>query len=139
MTATVEVLHVQRAFSAQPTLGDALGPAAVVHELPLAEALAAGLAPDLVWVSDTAPERVRVVRERFAGAGLLATASRTASAEVVLVLLECGADLVVRDEGVLLAAAALQAMARRQLIRRAQQASSVLTGSGSTVIVMPPR
>jgi hypothetical protein len=115
-----DVIHVERAFSAQPTLSDALGPSAVVHELPLAEALANDLDPDLVWASDATADLVHLLREHFPDAQLLATLPRTAGTKAVLALLAEGADLVLRDEGVLLAAAALQAMARRRRPRASQ-------------------
>ncbi len=113
MTRTT-VLHVERAFSAQPTLGDALGPDAEVHELPLAEALASELEPDLVWSSDATPDTLHLLRLRFPGAALLATVGRNAVPDVVLLLFAHGADLVLRDEGVLLAAAALESLGRRR-------------------------
>jgi hypothetical protein len=108
------VVHVERAFSAQPTLGDALGPAAVVHELPLAEALAGQLRPDVIWASDATLDLVHLLHEHFPEANILATLPRKASTRAVLDLLTEGADLVLRDEGILLAAAALHAMARRR-------------------------
>jgi len=108
-----DVIHVERAFSAQPTLGNALGPVARVHELPLPEALAQSADPDLIWVSDATLDAVHLLHERFPGARLLATVPRGAGPTAVLGLLAGGADLVLRDEGILLAAAALTAMARR--------------------------
>jgi hypothetical protein len=112
----VRVLHVARGFSAQPTLRDALGDADVV-EVPLAEAVLRP-EPDLVWVSDARPEEVLALRERFPGAGLLATLGLRADPDDVVLLLACGADLVLRDEGVLLAAAGLQSLARRRATSR---------------------
>jgi hypothetical protein len=109
-----QVVHVERAFSAQPTLGDALGPRADVHELPLPELLACSLDPDLIWVSDATVDAVHLVREHFPAALLLATVPRAAGPAPVVELLGRGADLVLRDEGILLVAAALQAMARRR-------------------------
>jgi hypothetical protein len=53
----LSVLHVARAFSAQPTLSECLGDAVVV-EAPLAEALAASTLPDVIWVSSATPEQV---------------------------------------------------------------------------------
>jgi hypothetical protein len=107
------VLHVERAFSAQPTLGDALGPVAVVQELPLAEALVCRADPDLIWASEAGPDLVHLLHEHFPQARLLATLPRSAGPKAVLALLDQGADLVLREEGILLAAAALQSMARR--------------------------
>ncbi|HET9657229.1 MAG TPA: hypothetical protein VFP72_17895 [Kineosporiaceae bacterium] len=109
-----EVIHVERAFSAQPTLGDALGLEATVLELPLPELLACEPHPDLIWISDATEDAVHLVRERFPTVLLLATVPRTTGPKPVLALMEAGADLVLRDEGILLAAAALQAMARRR-------------------------
>jgi len=112
--ARYDVIHVERAFSAQPTLGGALGASCVVHELPLPDALACGFEPDLIWASDATPDLVHLLRGQFPDAQLLATLPRRADSAAVLALLAEGADLVLRDEGVLLAAAALQAMARRR-------------------------
>jgi len=109
----VTVLHVARAFSAQPTLGELLGDAVRVVEAPIAEALARpDLRPDLVWVSTATADDVRAVRRLFPRARVLATPRRTAlSGERVELIGE--ADLVLVDEGVVLAAAGLQALSRR--------------------------
>jgi len=106
------VLHVTRAFSAQPTLGELLGDVVVV-EAPLAEALSHhGLHPDLVWVSTAGADDVRLVRRRFPAAKVLATPRRgSTSPERVALIGE--ADLVLIDEGVVLAAAGLHALSRR--------------------------
>lgn len=71
------VLHVTRAFSAEPTLSECLDGADVV-EAPLPEALAPG---------NVHPDLVRLIAQ---------------------------ADLVLRDEGVVLAAAGLQVLFRRR-------------------------
>jgi hypothetical protein len=113
-TSRWDVIHVERAFSAQPTLSNSLGPAFVVHELPLPDTLACGFAPDLIWASDATADLVHLLRTRFPTSHLLATVPRTADPRVVLALLDEGTDLVLRDEGILLAAAALQSMARRK-------------------------
>lgn len=120
-----DVIHVARAFSAQPTLGDALGPPYTVHELPLPEALACGFDPDLVWASDAGTDLVNLLRSQFPSSNLLVTLPRGADPGAVLELLAEGADLVLRDEGILLAAAALQSMARR----RRQQAALRIAAS----------
>lgn len=115
---TLQVLHVVRAFSAQPTLGIALAQilpgGAVVHEEPFPEALVSHVVPDVVWVSSADPICVDALRERFPGAALLATLPAHAPAAHVVRVLDCGADLVLRDEGVLLAAAGIAALARRR-------------------------
>lgn len=129
-----DVLHVERAFSAQPTLGDTLGPSVTVHELPLAEALAGDLDPDLIWASDATPDLVHLLHEHFPDAQLLATLPRSVGTKAVLALLAEGAALVLRDEGVLLAAAALRAMARRRppRTRAARTGTSAPAGPSPT-------
>ena len=78
----VTVLHVARAFSAQPTLGELLG------------------------------DDVRSVRRQFPHARVLATPRRAATSDERVDLIG-EADLVLLDEGVVLAAAGLQALSRR--------------------------
>jgi hypothetical protein len=110
---TLTVLHVTRAFSAQPTLSEYL-PAADVVEAPLPEALAPGaLSPDVVWVSAALPVDVEALHERYPAARILATPGRSASSTDVARLID-QADLVLRDEGIVLAAAGVQALCRRR-------------------------
>lgn len=109
---SMTVLHVERAFSAQPTLGELLGDVRVV-ELPLAEALApSDVDPDLIWISTALPADLRALRLRFPCARVLATPRRSASSQERVELIS-EADLVLTDEGVVLAAAGLQALSRR--------------------------
>ncbi len=111
--AAVTVLHVARAFSAQPTLGEILGDDVRVVEAPMAETLARhDLHPDLVWVSTATADDVRDVRRRFPRARVLATPRRAADPRERVELIR-EADLVLVDEGVVLAAAGLQALSRR--------------------------
>jgi hypothetical protein len=114
----IHVLHVVRAFSAEPTLGATLSQilpgGADVHETPFPEALVTHDAPDVVWVSTADPICVDALRERFPGAALLATLPAHAPAGHVVQALAAGADLVLRDEGVVLAAAGIAALARRR-------------------------
>jgi hypothetical protein len=110
----ISVLHVARAFSAQPTLGDLLGDGVIVHELPLADALAGSGSTDVIWLSDADPQVLSCLRLRYPGAAVLVSLGRQGSAADVVTLLELGADLVLRDEGVVLAAAGVQALARRR-------------------------
>jgi hypothetical protein len=110
----LSVLHVARAFSAQPTLSECLGDAVVV-EAPLAEALAASTLPDVIWVSSATPEQVDAVRRHFPAARILATPRPPADPDQVIRLIAAGADLVLQDEGVVLAAAGLQALSRRRV------------------------
>ena len=109
------VLHVTRGFSAQPTLRDALPPGTRIRERPLAEALAGADQPDVVWVSGATADAVHALRTRFPAASLLATVSPAAPPEDVVLLIAHGADLVLRDGGVLLGAAAVGALVRRRL------------------------
>lgn len=108
------VLHVTRAFSAEPTLSECLVDVRVV-EVPLPEALApGGLRPDVVWISSALPPDVEALRRRFPRARILATPARTATSPDVVQLIG-SADLVLPDEGVLLAAAGVHALCRRTL------------------------
>lgn len=110
---SVTVLHVTRAFSAQPTLSEYL-PDAVVTEAPMPEAMALGrLRPDVVWLSSALPGDVEAIRSRYPEAAVLATPARTASAVDVVRLIEL-ADLVLADDGVVLAAAGVQVLCRRR-------------------------
>jgi hypothetical protein len=114
MAAMTSVLHVTRGFSAQPTLRDALPPGTQVLERPLAEALVCLDRPDVVWVSSATADAVHAVHTRFPQAALLATVRPAAPPEEVVLLIAHGADLVLRDGGVLLGAAAVGALARRR-------------------------
>jgi hypothetical protein len=107
-------VHVtRRAFSAQPTLRDQLGPEYEVHELPLPEALAYPREVELVWISEGDPAAIAAMHARYPDSPLLVTLPRFASTADVLEALALGADLVLRDEGIVLAAAALAALGRR--------------------------
>jgi len=110
---SLQIVHVARAFSAQPTLGVYLDDATVV-EAPLPEVLGGALRPDVIWVSAAAPAEVAAVRLRFPACRILATPARRADADEVVELIAAGADLVLQDEGVLLAAAGLHALSRRR-------------------------
>jgi hypothetical protein len=107
------VLHVTRAFSAQPTLGDLLGPRVRIQEMPEAEAMAGNLDPDIVWASDTTMDLIRPLRLRFPRARLIGTVPADGDPTEVVLLYAHGADLVLRDEGVLLAAATVASLLRR--------------------------
>ncbi len=126
----VEAVHVTRASSAQPTLGCALaqslGDDVRVVELALVEALGAQCTADLLWVSDAAADDVDLLRARHPAAAMLVTVPRQAPPEAVLLLLAHGADLVLRDEGVVLVAAAMAALARRQASRALPATSQYL-------------
>lgn len=115
---TLRVLHVVRAFSAQPTLAALLSQAlpggVAVHEAPFPEAVVGHDQPDVVWVSSADAVCVDALRERFPQAALLATLPAHAPAGDVVLVLGAGADLVLRDEGVVLAAAGILALARRR-------------------------
>jgi hypothetical protein len=91
----------------------------VVVEQPLEEALAGHRHPDAVWLSAATPDGVRSLRDRFPQVPLLATVRGSARSEDVLAALAGGADLALRDEGVVLAAAALASIIRRRVHRTA--------------------
>jgi hypothetical protein len=109
-----EVLHVTRNFSAEPTLSQQLGVPALVREVPLAEALVRQYRPDLVWASSGVPEDVSRLRVAFPGAALLVSVARLATPTMIIDLYDRGADLVVTDEGVRHAAAAVTSLLRRR-------------------------
>ena len=114
----LEVLHVCRSFSAEPTLSHYVGQhverAVRVLELPLLEAVVRLGAPDLVWASSAEPEDVNLLRAAFPQASLLISANRDAPPSMVIDLYDRGADLVVTDEGVRHAAAAVTSLLRRR-------------------------
>jgi hypothetical protein len=113
-----EVLHVTRSFFAEPTLSQELSQqiGADIHlrELPLPEAVIRPGAPDLVWTSSGEYEDVDLLRTAFPGADLLVTVARDATPTYIIDLYERGADLVVTDEGVRHAAAAVASLLRRR-------------------------
>jgi hypothetical protein len=113
-----EVLHVTRSFFAEPTLsqhvGQHIGGRVVVRELPLPEAVVRLGAPDLVWVSSGEPEDVDLLRIAFPHADLLVSVARDVTPTAVIDLYDRGADLVVTDEGVRHAAAAVTSLLRRR-------------------------
>jgi hypothetical protein len=119
-----QLLHVTRSFFAEPTLSQQvaaqLGAEVDVREVPLPEAVVRLGRPDLVWASFGAPEDVDLLRMAFPGADLLISVDRDASPTYIIDLYERGADLVVTDEGVRHAAAAVTSLLRRR---------SVLTGN----------
>jgi hypothetical protein len=112
------VLHVTRGFSAEPTLSGILSQEPLlagcprVVELPFAQALTTVPAPELIWVSTDRPYEVQAVRDHFPHSSIMATTGREAPPETILLFLASGADLVIRDEGVTLAAVALRSLAR---------------------------
>ena len=113
-----EVLHVTRSFFAEPTLSQQVsqqvGRRVYVRELPLPEAVVRLGAPDLVWTSTGEPEDVDLLRTAFPRADLLVTVARDATPTYIIDLYERGADLVVTDEGVRHAAAAVASLLRRR-------------------------
>jgi hypothetical protein len=114
----LELLHVTRSFFAEPTLsqqiGQRLGVRVLVRELPLPEAVVRLGAPDLVWVSSGEPEDVDLLRVAFPGADLLVSVARDSTPNAIIDLYDRGADLVVSDEGVRHAAAAVTSLLRRR-------------------------
>jgi hypothetical protein len=113
-----EVLHVTRSFFAEPTLSQQVsqqvGRDVRVRELPLPEAVIRLGAPDLVWTSSGEPEDVDLLRAAFPRSDLLVTVARDATPTYIIDLYDRGADLVVTDEGVRHAAAAVTSLLRRR-------------------------
>lgn len=108
------VLHVTRAFSAEPTLSITLGESMEVREVPLAEAVLSEDEPDLLWIADPRPDDLRALRQRFPTTSMLVTAIESgAGASQVVELLDAGADLVLHDSSVVGAAAGLASLGRR--------------------------
>jgi hypothetical protein len=110
MTSTALLLHVAHGFSAQPTIAAQLAARSDlpwrVLELEPAEVLQRDdIQPDVVWASRPQPEVTRQLRHRLPG--------------LVVQYYDLGADLVIEDEGITYAAAAVAALGRRLPVRTA--------------------
>lgn len=108
------VLHISRAYSAEPTLSITMGDHAQIRETSLPEALNSEHEPDLLWVTDPTVDELRTLRIHFPTASVLVTRSRySRQGATTMSLIDSGADLVIEDESVICAAAGLGALARR--------------------------
>jgi hypothetical protein len=118
MTSTALLLHVARGFSAQPTLTAQLAARSDlpwrVLELELAEVLHRDdIDPDVVWASRPQPEDTAQLRRRLPGRPLLVSVQRHSPPGLIVQHYDLGADLVIEDEGITHAAAAVAALGRR--------------------------
>jgi hypothetical protein len=118
MTSPAVLLHVAHGFSAQPTMSAELAARSAlpwdVVELEPAEVLHRDdVDPDVVWASWPQPQQVADLRRRLPRRPLLVSVPRSTPAAAVLRHYDLGADLVIEDEGVRHAAAAVAALGRR--------------------------
>jgi hypothetical protein len=108
------VLRITDGLSAQAEITQVFGRTVRIVEVTLAGWTAQMLpCPVVIWVDQPTATQVAVIRSALPRAGLMACVRRTAPPREVIGLIAHGADLVVRDEGSLLAAAALHSLARR--------------------------
>jgi hypothetical protein len=124
MEPTALLLHVAHGFSAQPTMTAELAARSAlpwhVVELEPAEVLHRDdVDPDVVWASWPQPQQVANLRRRLPARPLLVSVPRHTSPAAVVHYYELGADLVIEDEGVRYAAAAVAALGRRLSPHRA--------------------
>jgi hypothetical protein len=124
MTSTALLLHVAHGFSAQPTIAAQLAARSDlpwrVLELEPAEVLQRDdIQPDVVWASRPQPEVTRQLRHRLPGRPLLVSVPRHSPPGLVVQYYDLGADLVIEDEGITYAAAAVAALGRRLPVRTA--------------------
>jgi hypothetical protein len=118
MTSTAMLLHVARGFSAEPTMTAQLAARSAlpwrVIELDPAEVLHRDdIAPDVVWASRPQPDDTAQLRRRLPGRPLLVSVPRHSPPGLVVQHYDLGADLVIEDEGITYAAAAVATLGRR--------------------------
>ena len=124
MTSTALLLHVAHGFSAQPTIAAQLAARSDlpwrVLELEPAEVLNRDdIQPDVVWASRPQPEVTARLRHRLPGRPLLVSVTRHSPPGLIVQHYDLGADLVIEDEGITYAAAAVAALGRRLPARTA--------------------
>jgi hypothetical protein len=124
MTSTALLLHVAHGFSAQPTIEAQLAARSAlpwrVVELEPAEVMHRDdVHPDVVWASRPKPQETADVRRHLPGRPLLVSVPRHSPPDLVLQHYDLGADLVIEDEGITYAAAAVAALGRRLPRQRA--------------------
>jgi len=118
MTSTALLLHVARGFSAEPTITAQLSARSSlawrVVELDPAEVLHRDdMAPDVVWASRPEPDETAQLRRRLPGRPLLVSVPRQSPPGLIVQHYDLGADLVIEDEGITYAAAAVATLGRR--------------------------
>jgi len=117
MTSTALLLHVAHGFSAQPTMAAQLCARSDlswrVVELEKPEVLHREVDPDVVWASRPQLQDTADLRQRLPGRPLLVSLPRRSTPALVVQHYDAGADLVIEDEGISYAAAAVAALGRR--------------------------
>jgi hypothetical protein len=118
MTSTALLLHVAHGFSAQPTLSAQLAARSAIAwrvvELEPAEVMHRDdVDAAVVWASRPEPQDTAELRRRLPGRPLLVSLPRHSAPTLVVRHYDLGADLVIEDEGVTYAAAAVAALGRR--------------------------
>ena len=118
MTSSALLLHVAHGFSAQPTLTAQLAARSAIEwrvlELEPTEVMhRADVDPAVVWASRPQPQDTANLRRRLPGRPLLVSVPRHSAAALVVRHYDLGADLVIEDEGITYAAAAVAALGRR--------------------------
>ena len=118
MTSTALLLHVAHGFSAQPTIAAQLAVRSAlpwrVLELEPAEVLHRfDVDADVVWASRPDEWVTATLREQLPGRPLLVSLPRYSPPALVVRHYEFGADLVIEDEGITYAAAAVASLGRR--------------------------
>ncbi|HKG51966.1 MAG TPA: hypothetical protein VKB14_16140 [Actinomycetales bacterium] len=118
MRSTVLLLHVAHGFSAQPTLSAQLAVRSAIAwqvlELEPAEVMhREHVDPAVVWASRADPAQTADLRLRLPSRPLLVSLPRHSQPALVVRHYDLGADLVIEDEGVTYAAAAIAALGRR--------------------------
>ena len=124
MTSTALLLHVAHGFSAQPTIAAQLAAHSDLRwrvlEMEPAEVLHRdGIEADVVWASRPQPEHTALLRHRLPGRPLLVSVARHSPPGLIVQHYDLGADLVIEDEGITYAAAAVAALGRRLPIHTA--------------------
>lgn len=117
MDPTALLLHVAHGFSAQPTLSAQLAARSAIEwqvlELEPAEVMHRDLDPAVVWASRARPQDTADLHRRLPGRPLLVSLARHSPPALVVQHYDLGADLVIEDEGITYAAAAVAALGRR--------------------------
>ena len=117
MTPTALLLHVAHGFSARPTIDAQLCARSDlswrVLELERPEVLNRQVDADVVWASRPQLRDTADLRRRLPGRPLLVSLPRHSAPALVVQQYDMGADLVIADEGITYAAAAVATLGRR--------------------------
>lgn len=117
MDRTALLLHVAHGFSAEPTLSAQLAARSAIDwrvlELEPAEVMHRDVDATVVWASRPQLQDTAELHLRLPGRPLLVSVPRQSAPALVVRHYDLGADLVIEDEGVTYAAAAVAALGRR--------------------------